>query len=82
MPDDAKMLAYIGTKIVGAVPMTELAFAGKERRHHVPLPAGVEARDPRDGYRVVYPDGYESWSPKDVFEAAYRLVSDDERRMM
>ena len=27
----------------------------------------------RDGYKVVYaPDGYESWSPKDVFEAAYR----------
>ena len=26
-----------------------------------------------DGYRVVYPpDGYESWSPKDVFDAAYR----------
>lgn len=27
----------------------------------------------RDGYKVVYaPDGYESWSPKDVFEEAYR----------
>lgn len=25
-----------------------------------------------DGYRVVYPDGYESWSPKEVFEGAYR----------
>lgn len=24
-----------------------------------------------DGYKVVYPDGYVSWSPKDVFEAAY-----------
>ena len=24
------------------------------------------------GYRVRYPDGYESWSPKDVFEEAYR----------
>ena len=23
------------------------------------------------GYKVVYPDGYESWSPKDVFEKAY-----------
>jgi hypothetical protein len=29
----------------------------------------------RYGYKVVYaPDGYESWSPKDVFEAAYRLT--------
>ena len=24
------------------------------------------------GYKVIYPDGHESWSPKDVFEAAYR----------
>lgn len=26
---------------------------------------------PEDGYRVRYPDGYESWSPKEVFEKAY-----------
>ena len=26
------------------------------------------------GYKVVYPDGYESWSPKDVFERAYMEV--------
>lgn len=26
----------------------------------------------KNGYKVVYPDGYESWSPKDVFEEAYR----------
>lgn len=25
----------------------------------------------REGYKVLYPDGYESWSPKDVFEKAY-----------
>ena len=25
-----------------------------------------------DGYKVRYPDGYESWSPKDVFNEAYR----------
>ena len=24
------------------------------------------------GYRVKYPDGYESWSPKSAFEKAYR----------
>lgn len=28
------------------------------------------------GYRVVYSDGYESWSPKDVFEAAYVEMRD------
>ena len=29
------------------------------------------------GYKVVYPDGYESWSPKDVFEKAYMKVNDN-----
>ena len=29
------------------------------------------------GYKVVYPDGYESWSPKDVFEKAYMKVDDN-----
>ena len=27
-----------------------------------------------DGYKVVYEDGYISWSPKDVFEKAYKEV--------
>jgi hypothetical protein len=27
--------------------------------------------DGREGYTVKYEDGYTSWSPKDVFEAAY-----------
>lgn len=26
----------------------------------------------KDGYAVRYPDDYNSWSPKDAFEAAYR----------
>lgn len=34
-------------------------------------------QDGREGYRVVYPDGYESWSPKGVFEAAYLCLGDD-----
>lgn len=29
-------------------------------------------KDGMSGYRVVYLDGYESWSPADVFEEAYR----------
>lgn len=28
--------------------------------------------DNQVGYRVVYPDGYESWSPFGVFDGAYR----------
>lgn len=27
-----------------------------------------------DGYKVIYKDGYESWSPADVFEEAYREI--------
>lgn len=26
------------------------------------------------GYGVIYADGYQSWSPKDVFEAAYQPI--------
>ena len=36
------------------------------------IQAEPAVKNGRDGYKVVYPpDGYESWSPKDVFEAAY-----------
>lgn len=28
-----------------------------------------------DGYKVIYKDGYESWSPVDVFEEAYREIN-------
>lgn len=31
--------------------------------------------DGQPGYGVVYPDGYQSWSPKDVFEAAYQPIT-------
>lgn len=43
-----------------------------------------EERDGKPGYAVIYPDGYKSWSPKDVFEAAYfpirdgRFIQDDD----
>ena len=32
-------------------------------------------KDGKDGYKVVYPDGYTSWSPADVFERAYLPLS-------
>jgi hypothetical protein len=31
-------------------------------------------KDDQEGYVVKYPDGYISWSPKDVFEKAYMEV--------
>ena len=31
-------------------------------------------KDGKEGYRVQYPDGYVSWSPKEAFEEAYSEV--------
>lgn len=33
-----------------------------------------QATNGAEGYRVVYADGYTSWSPKEAFEQAYRLT--------
>lgn len=40
--------------------------------------AEPESRDGRDGYAVVYEDGYRSWSPREAFDRAYRRISDGE----
>lgn len=34
--------------------------------------AKPQEKDGRKGYQVVYQDGYVSWSPKEVFESAYK----------
>lgn len=57
---------YIGTKQIKAKAMTALEFA-----HHKGMKWAATASTETDGYLVIYPDGYESWSPKTVFEAAY-----------
>ena len=44
-------------------------YIGTKIVHASPCTKGPEGPE---GYSVVYQDGYESWSPKDVFEAAYR----------
>lgn len=33
--------------------------------------------DIQQGYKVIYPDGYVSFSPKDVFESAYFQLGDE-----
>lgn len=63
------MKTYIGTKIIQAEPA--LRIDGKVYSPDEILP---EDTDVEVGYRVRYPDGYESWSPRDVFEAAYMPV--------
>ncbi|HBY1960140.1 TPA: DUF2829 domain-containing protein [Raoultella ornithinolytica] len=74
------MTQHIGVKLINAFPMTRLAyndFRGWQ------LPADENGAD--EGYLVEYLDGgkpntdrfdgYVSWSPKEVFEKAYRPVS-------
>ena len=70
------MKTYIGTKILLAECLTEKEFFDRSG-----TPYDKRTYD-RSGYLIVYPDGYESWSPKEVFEAAYRLVSDDEKTIV
>ena len=61
------MKTYIGTKIIEAKPMTRGDY-NTFRGWKIP-----EDENPEDrGYFVKYPDGYISWSPKEVFEEAYR----------
>lgn len=64
------MKTYVGTKIIKAVPA--IRKGGKIYENGDPIPRNMDVVE--EGYKVVYPDGYESWSPKDVFEAAYRPV--------
>lgn len=45
------------------------------------IEARPEARGGQEGYEVVYPDGYQSWSPKEAFESAYLLQGADPSRI-
>ena len=40
--------------------------------------AEPQQKDGREGYRVRYAGGYESWSPKEVFETAYLALTVNE----
>lgn len=68
------MKKYIGTKTLHADPAWRLT--GRDgHKHIVPIdekPVLLEGETLEEGYKVIYTDGYESWSPKDVFEHAYR----------
>jgi hypothetical protein len=73
------LLSYIGTKKINAAPLTRQEYNDLRGWE---LPADENGDD--EGYLVEYIDspsnnvegfaGYVSWSPKDVFERAYRVV--------
>lgn len=63
------MKKYIGTKTVSATPAWRVDGKVYPKDGQVPRCMNRE-----DGYKVVYEDGYESWSPKEVFEKAYKVA--------
>ena len=80
MSQDQEIQQYIGTKVVNAIPMTRLEY---NQFRGWDLPADEDGSD--KGFLVEYVDGgepntdkyagYVSWSPDDVFQAAYRETS-------
>ena len=73
------MKTYVGTKIIQAQPMKLGEFNKAFKRNVKPSkPSGLD----EEGYVVYYPDGYTSWSPKVVFETAYREITHSERSMI
>ena len=64
---------YIGTKIVKAWPCCRVV----NEHGNIEYSTIASTNDPfamsvEEGYRIQYEDDYLSWSPEDVFEAAYR----------
>lgn len=66
----------IGIKIIELQPMTAKEAFDKGY--------GMKPnQDPNsDGYEVTYPDGYKSWSPKEVADAAYFPIDDENGQMI
>lgn len=65
------MERYIGCKIIEAEPMYKLEAIEKG---YCRLNDNEKVQDQVNiyGYHVKYADGYESWSPANIFEVAYR----------
>ena len=76
------MKKYVGTKKLKAIPMNKEEYC-QYRQWEVPLNENPK----EEGYLVEYLDGgkpnderhlgYISWSPKDVFEKAYKLIEEN-----
>lgn len=76
------MKKYVGTKELKAIPMNKEKYC-QYRQWEVPLNENPK----EEGYLVEYLDGgkpnderhlgYISWSPKDVFEKAYKLIEEN-----
>ena len=65
---------YIGSKLIRALEMDRKTFENTVTKKDYD-------NENEPGYRVTYPDGYVSWSPKSVFENAYREVTKSEKEL-
>lgn len=65
----------IGIKMVDLQPMT--AREANDKGYRI-----GEHSFETEGYEVTYPDGYKSWSPKEVADAAYFPIKDENGQMI
>ena len=68
------MKNYIGCKMLKAEEMSRGEYNLKRGWQ---IPADENPDDA--GYYLVYPDGYVSWSPKEIFESAYMQLEDNKK---
>lgn len=68
-----EMPKYLGVKVIHAVPMIRGLYLGAQS----PNQAISKTTYNEEGYKVVYPDGYVSWSPKEAFEKAYKPLPEE-----
>ena len=73
------MKKYIGTKQIEAEPMTMGEAYEKNLLQTGRVPEDSEKDNA--GYHVKYEDGYESWSPAETFEKAYKVADTPLDRM-
>lgn len=67
---------YVGTKVIVAIPFMLSEF---RKLKGLPMEDGVTDEC---GYLVQYDDGYQSWSPEEVFERCYRRLVESEIDMV
>ena len=70
------MKTYIGVEIVQAKPVFKIK--GVTYSVDGPVPRSM---DRQEGYEVIYPDGYVSYSPKHVFEKAYTEITGEDNKV-
>ena len=74
------MKKYIGTKQIEAEPMTMGEAYEKNLLQAGRVPN--ESEKTKVGYHVKYEDGYESWSPAEPFDKAYKVADTPLDRMI